>query len=44
MRKYEGKLNFVQFNGNQFAARERCLGARLSGGGVVPFILAAKSF
>ncbi len=41
MRKYEGKLNFVQLNCEYAAATERCAGAGLFCGGAVPFILAA---
>jgi hypothetical protein len=44
MGKYEGKLNFRQFNSELGAARERWAGTRLFCGGTVPFILAAKSF
>jgi len=44
MRKYEGKLNFVQLNCEYAAATERCAGAGLFCGGAVPFILAAGGF
>jgi hypothetical protein len=44
MHKYEGKLNFAQFNSEGVAAKERCAGTRLFCEGAVPFILAAKSF
>ncbi len=44
MRRYEGKLNFVQLNCEYAAATERCAGAGLFCGGAVPFILAAGGF
>jgi hypothetical protein len=42
--KYEGKLNFAQFNSERVGARKRCAGARLFCGSAVPFILAAQKF
>lgn len=44
MRKYEGKLNFVQRNCQYAAGAERCGGAGLFCGGAMPFILAAEGF
>jgi hypothetical protein len=43
MHEYEGKLDFAQFNSEGVSARERYGRIRLSCGGVVRFILAAKS-
>jgi hypothetical protein len=44
MGKYDGKLNFAQFNSERVGARKRCARARLFCGSAVPFILAAQKF